>query len=71
MTEEQIVKLALKYFLPYDEVDGNGEDLQWWGKNEDILKFAKEMYNKGYYSGYDKGYSDKDDNKYYNAMPSE
>ena len=54
MTDEQITKIALKHLLPYDE---SGE-LQWWGKEEQHLKFAREMYRKGKYDGYETGYDD-------------
>ena len=43
MTDAQILELAIKYLLPYDE---SGE-LQWWGKEDQLLKFAKSMYDKG------------------------
>lgn len=39
MTDEQITKILLKHLLPYDE---SGE-LQWWGKEEQLLKFAQEI----------------------------
>ena len=54
MTNEQITKIAIKHLLPYDE---SGE-LQWWGKEEQLLKFAREIYRKGKYAGYDSGYDD-------------
>ena len=44
MTDEQIIQIALKHLLPYDE---SGE-LQWWGKEEQLLKFARAMYDEGY-----------------------
>ena len=36
MTNEEIIQIAIKYLLPYDE---SGE-LQWWGKEDQLLKFA-------------------------------
>ena len=42
MTDKQIIQIALKHLLPYDE---SGE-LQWWGKEEQLLKFARELCEK-------------------------
>ena len=53
MTDEQIIQIALKHLLPYDE---SGE-LQWWGKEEQLLKFARELCDKCKWEGYDEGYS--------------
>ena len=52
MTDEQIIQIALKHLLPYDE---SGE-LQWWGKEEQLLKFARELCDKSKWEGYYEGY---------------
>ena len=52
MTDEQIIQIALKHLLPYDE---SGE-LQWWGKEEQLLKFAALIYTEGFKVGYDEGW---------------
>ena len=49
MTDDQIVKIAMKYLLPYS--DGEEVDLQWWGKHQDVLDFAKAMFGHGYHQG--------------------
>ena len=52
MTDKQIIQIALKHLLPYDE---SGE-LQWWGKEEQLLKFAIAIHENGYSKGYCEGY---------------
>ena len=51
MNEEKIVDLALKHFLPYSQSCGKEDDLQWWGKHENLLSFAQELYEEGYDDG--------------------
>lgn len=43
MNNEQIIQIAIKHLLPYDEND----ELQWWGKEEQLLEFAREIFEKG------------------------
>lgn len=43
MNNEQIISIAIKHLLPYDE---NGE-LQWWGTEEQLIQFAQQIYQKG------------------------
>ena len=50
MTDEQILKIAS------ENLYCNMSVIEWSGRNEDILKFARELYNEGYVNGYNKGY---------------
>ena len=50
MTDEQILKIAS------ENLYCNMSVIEWSGRNEDILKFARELYNEGYVGGYNKGY---------------
>ena len=50
MTDEQILKIAS------ENLYCNMSVIEWSGRNEDILKFARELYNEGYVDGYNKGY---------------
>ena len=52
MTNEQILELAKKHFSFIAEYTACG----WIADTEDILKFARELYNEGYVDGYNKGY---------------
>jgi len=53
MTDEQILELASQY-LRYFEDSWRGTE--WSGTPEQLLKFARELYNEGYVDGYNKGY---------------
>jgi hypothetical protein len=50
MTDEQILKIAS------ENLYCNMSVIEWSGRNEDLLKFARELYNEGYVNGYNKGY---------------
>ena len=52
MTNEQILELAEKHFSFIAEYTASG----WIADTEDLLKFARELYNGGYFDGYNKGY---------------
>ena len=54
MTDEQIIQIALKHLLPYDE---SGE-LQWLGKEEQLLKFARALWAEGFKVGVEYGYDE-------------
>ena len=47
MKDEELLKLA-SYFLAIHPIDEN--------KPENLLKFARALYDEGYEEGYDKGY---------------
>jgi hypothetical protein len=47
MTDDQIILLA------EENLYCNVSVMDWSGKTEDILKFARVMYEKGYEKGYD------------------
>ena len=47
MKDEELLKLA-SHFLTLHPIDEN--------KPENLLKFARELYNEGYVNGYNKGY---------------
>jgi len=52
MTDEQIFELASKY-LELQPIHGDESVWdEWSGKPEDILKFAREMYEKGFGDGW-------------------
>lgn len=52
MTNEQILELA-KTCAIFSVGDNSWECFE-----EDLLKFAREIYRKGKYAGYDSGYDD-------------
>jgi hypothetical protein len=52
MTDEQILELAEQHFSFIAEYTASG----WIADTEDLLKFARELYNEGYVDGYNKGY---------------
>ena len=52
MTDEKIIQLAEKHFSFIAEYTASG----WIADTEDLLKFARELYNEGYVDGYNKGY---------------
>jgi hypothetical protein len=52
MTDEKIIQLAEKHFSFIAEYTASG----WIADTEDLLKFARELYNEGYVNGYNKGY---------------
>ena len=52
MTDEQILELAKTCAI------FSVEDNSWECFEEDLLKFAREMYRKGKYDGYESGYDD-------------
>lgn len=47
MTDKEILKLAKKIGFSVDEDDGT-----WFCFEEEILEFARAVYNKGYDEGY-------------------
>ena len=51
MTDEQILKIAS------ENLYCNMSVIEWSGRNEDILKFAKAMYSKGRLEGYTECYN--------------
>jgi hypothetical protein len=54
MTDEQILTLASKY-LELQPIHGDESVWdEWCGKQEDLLKFAREIYQEGVNYGYDK-----------------
>ena len=54
MTEEQILTLASKY-LELHPIHGDVSVWdEWCGKQEDIIKFARAIYQEGVNYGYDK-----------------
>lgn len=55
MTKDQILELAES--LGFDKQNYGSENC-WLGYEEALLKFAREMYRKGKYYGYEKGYDD-------------
>ena len=50
ITDEQIFQIAREHLYVLTSVN------EWCGEDEDILKFARELYNEGYVDGYNKGY---------------
>jgi len=52
MTEEEILQLAEKHFSFIAEYTASG----WIADTEDLLKFARALYEEGFDDGYDKGY---------------
>lgn len=48
MTEEQIFELASKHLRYFDD---GWRGTEYSGEPQDILKFAQEIYNKGYEDG--------------------
>lgn len=58
MTDEQILSLASKY-LELQPIHGDVSVWdEWCGKQEDLLKFAQEIYRKAYSTGHRDGYDD-------------
>ena len=58
MTEDQILELVKEHFTEeWCEEDGCGWT-EFAGKPDAFLKFAREMYRKGKYDGYESGYDD-------------
>ena len=53
MTEEQILQLAENH-LTLEK----WEDICWKADTLQLLKFARAIYRKGKYAGYDSGYDD-------------
>jgi hypothetical protein len=57
MTDEQILELVKEHFVE-EEVDDDGYCwIEFAGKPDAFLKFARTMYEEGYDKGYDEGYS--------------
>jgi hypothetical protein len=53
MTDEQILKLASKHLRFFED---GWRGTEWSGKPENLLKFARALYEEGFDDGYDKGY---------------
>ena len=63
MTDEQILQLVKEYFTEeWCEEDGWGW-VEFAGKPDVFLVFAREMYRRGKKEGYDLGYDDGDFNE--------
>jgi hypothetical protein len=52
MTDEQIIQLATKHFSYFAEYAATG----WIADTEDLLKFARELYDEGYTKGFKVGH---------------
>jgi hypothetical protein len=52
MTNEQILELAEKHFSFIAEYTASG----WIADTEDLLKFARELYDEGYTKGFKVGH---------------
>jgi hypothetical protein len=47
MTDEQILKLASQFLEKGEHTDDGYCSSDWFAETEDLLKFAKEIYDKG------------------------
>ena len=52
MTDEQILQLAKSYGFDR-HISKTTNDIYWECDEEDFLKFARELYDKGNYDGYE------------------
>jgi len=67
MTDEQILKLAKT--CGFDDFTGEKENF-WECWEEQLLKFARELYDKAYGIGYDIGAGDEYDRGYIDGVES-
>lgn len=51
MTDDQILELASQHFLCLDETYTDKNNKEWFTVTEDLLKFARIMYEEGYDDG--------------------
>lgn len=51
MTNKEILKLAIKVGFSLDKDDGT-----WFCLDEELLKFARELYDEGYTKGFEVGH---------------
>jgi hypothetical protein len=69
MTDEELLKLAKSYGFDR-HISKTTNDIYWECDEEDLLKFARELYDKAYGVGYDIGAGDEYDRGYIDGVES-
>jgi hypothetical protein len=61
ITDEQIFQIAREHLYILTSVN------EWCGEDEDILKFARAIYEIAYNEGHDEGWESREEAEYFNS----
>ena len=61
ITDEQILQIAREHLYILTSVN------EWCGEDEDILKFARAIYEIAYNEGHDEGWESREEAEYFNS----